>query len=94
MNKEQKIQLADKVIQFIKDCATSEDVPVFIGTLKKKQGFAGFLPADIGHPVFEYKDRYLFYLDSINGKIKDAEFRYYKESLSPFIYFNSSSTIV
>ena len=38
------------------------DAPILVGRLNKKQGLNGFVPAEVGHPVFEYKDRYLIFL--------------------------------
>jgi hypothetical protein len=41
------------------------DAPVLVGTLTRKEGITGFVPAEIGHPVFDTGDRYVIYLQSI-----------------------------
>ena len=66
MTPEQKIQLADTIQNLLSQFATSEDYPIMVGTLDKAIGMNGFHPALVGHPVFEYKDRYLVYLKSSN----------------------------
>lgn len=66
---------------------TIPDIPLMIGTLNKAQGIIGYKKADIGHPVFEAKDRFLIYLESNDGKIT-LTIPYYKGSLKPFIDFN------
>lgn len=65
------IEIKEEEIKAIKSSSNesniSEDlthVPVMIGTLKSKQGIKGFIVAEIGHPVFETKDRYIIYLES------------------------------
>jgi len=62
------------------------NVPIMVGTLNKAQGLNGFKKADIGHPVFEFKDRYIIYLESYDGKTTVAV-PYYKETLGPVINF-------
>lgn len=59
-----KIRLANVVIEFLSNFKSGEDIPVMVGTLNKRQGINGFKVAEIGHPVFEVKDRYIIYLES------------------------------
>jgi hypothetical protein len=81
------------------------DAPILVGRLNKKQGLNGFVPAEVGHPVFEYKDRYLIFLkcltktaeqvpDGNGGHTKhmiqyNVIVPYYKKTLSPFIDFDA-----
>jgi len=97
MTDNDKIKLVDRIIEMIGNQSQGEDMPVMIGTLNKKQGLNGFYPAEVGHPVFEHKDRYIIYLESItpdkislHGKgLQYKHFKvavpYYKNTLSPFI---------
>ena len=80
-----------------------EDVPVLVGELNSPQGINGFEVAQIGHPVFEYKERYCIFLKSLtktmeqvpdgNGGHKkefieyNVRVPYYKKTLQPFITF-------
>lgn len=76
-----------------------EDIPVQVGTMNRKQGIKGFEPADVGHPVFEFRDRYIIYLTSefyqVNKQPDGSSVRekiqvavpYYKEMLAPLIDF-------
>lgn len=98
MNNEQKIQLAEIIIREMERSFTGEDMPVMVGVLNKAIGINGFKLAEIGHPVFEFKDRYIIYLESLTpDKITKVgeplvyqDFKvavpYYKETLQPFIY--------
>jgi len=81
-----KIKLMDSILKLIKESSTTEDMPVMVGHLNKKQGQVGFKPAEIGHPVFEFNDRYLIYLESNTGDFT-TPLKYYKETLSPVIDF-------
>lgn len=83
----------------------TEDTPILIGTLTKRQGINGFEVAEVGHPVFEYKDRYIIFLKSLyktaeqipdgnGGHTKNmVEYNvmipYYKKSLSGIINFTN-----
>lgn len=83
---------------------TTEEQPIFVGTLKKTFGINGFEKALPGHPVFEYKDRYIIFLksetktveqipDGNGGHTKNmVEFNviipFYKKTLFEFIDFN------
>jgi ribosomal 30S subunit maturation factor RimM len=86
MTDEDKILLVNRIIELVRDTQTSEDMPIMVGTLNKAQGINGFVVAEIGHPVFEFKQRYLIYLQSIDGKTT-VTVPYYKETLSPVIEF-------
>lgn len=87
MTEKQKIQLADIVLSFISEHANREEIPVRVGTLNKKQGLNGFKPAEIGHPVFEFRDRYIIYLESNDGSIT-VSVPYFKETLRGSININ------
>lgn len=84
MDDEQKIQLADMIVGVMKSYLTAEDMPIMVGTLISPQGIKGFDAAEIGSPVFEYKDRYIVYL---KNSLTTVAIPYYKESLSPVINF-------
>lgn len=64
MTNEQKLQVADRLIELMEQFATPDDMPIMVGTLKVRQGVKGFEKAEVGHPVFEYKDRYILYVNS------------------------------
>lgn len=97
MTNEQKIQLAEIIIREMEKSFTGEDMPVMVGVLNKGIGVNGFKMAEIGHPVFEYKDRYIIYLESqtpdkiskANEPVIYQDFKvaipYYKETLEAFI---------
>lgn len=88
MDNNQKIKFAEAVLTLLKEFTKTEEslMPKHIGYLAKKQGLNGFKVAEIGTPVFEFKDRYLIYLESIDGK-RNQEVSYYKETLEPVIDF-------
>jgi hypothetical protein len=90
MQNKEKIALADYLIEFIRERSTVVDMPVMVGTLNKPQGIKGFQRGEVGHPVFEYKDRYLIYLESLDGKTT-VTIPYYKETLAPAIDFTTSA---
>ncbi len=97
MTNEQKIQLAEIIIREMEKSFTGEDMPVMVGVLNMATGINGFKLAEIGHPVFEYKDRFIIYLESltpdkiikVNEPVIYQDFKvatpYYKETLEPFI---------
>jgi hypothetical protein len=87
MTPEEKSELADAIIRLVQDRMTSNDMPILIGTLSKPQGINGFKKAEVGHPVFEHKDRYIIYLESLDGKTA-ITIPYYKETLRLAINFN------
>ncbi len=80
----QKLQLADVVINYLSQFQISEDIPIMVGTLNKPQGIKGFERAEVGHPVFEHKGRYIIYLSGPAGKMCVP---YYKDALTPVIDF-------
>lgn len=87
MTDKEKIELADLIIRFISDRQTSkEEIPVKVGSLTKAQGVNSFKTANVGHPVFEFKDRYVIYLESIDGRTTVC-IPYYKQTLKPVIDF-------
>jgi len=62
--------------------------PIYIGELIKPFGLNGFERADIGHPVFELKDRYVIFLKCLTKtleQIPDGNGGHVKT----FIEFNS-----
>ncbi len=63
------------------------DIPVLIGTLNISYGIKGFEIVDVGHPVFELKDRYLFYLNNIRDPKLVVAIPFYKDSLRSSINF-------
>lgn len=67
-----------------------EPIPILIGTLNKQIGFVGYQLAEIGHPVYEFNDRYLITLMSLDGK-KEHTVRYYKETLKDSIDYGESN---
>lgn len=80
-----------------------EEVPIYVGTLNRSQSLKGFDNTE-GEPVFEFKDRYLVYMQSStpmrervfeNGGYVDKVYKYkvcvpyYKKTLSPFINYET-----
>jgi len=94
MNEKEKIE---RIIEILKQDVVDDDMPVCVGSLNKSQGLNGFHLAEVGHPVFKLKDRYIIYLDSKSplmisehGKQTTVkEFKvavpYYIDTLAPFI---------
>lgn len=93
LSKEDKIKLADQVISLIENSSIdiTTEIPVMIGTLQTQIGINGFKKAQIGTPVFEFKDKYLIYLETLNGD-KNVEVSYYKDTLKQSINFNTLIT--
>lgn len=87
MTDKEKVDLMDYIIRYMEESVTSSDMPIMIGTLNKAQGINGFKNADVGHPVFEFKDRYIIYLERNDGKTT-VSVPYYRETLKPVIDFN------
>lgn len=56
-----------------------EETPVLVGTLTKPFGINGYSRAEIGHPVFEFKDRYIITI--FNNKNEPHVVTFYKFSL-------------
>jgi hypothetical protein len=83
------------------------ELPVLVGTLNTRQGLNGFEIAEVGHPVFDYKERYIIFLkcltktveqipDGNGGHTKqiieyNVRVPYYKKTLEPFIDFNEKA---
>lgn len=100
MTNEQKILVYDMLVAKISQYQTAEDMPILAGHLNSRQGINGFEIADIGHPVFEYKDRYVIYLESkspvliseFGKEVRVEHFKvavpYYKKDLAPAINFS------
>lgn len=98
MNDSDRILFADRIMSMIPKPG-SDEVPVMVGTLNKRQGLKGFVVAELGHPVFEYKDRYLMYMESetpekiskygepVVFSIVKVCVPYYKDDLAPIIDF-------
>ena len=91
MKDEVKISIVNQMLDLIAT-ADKEALPSMVGTLTAPQGIVGFKVAEIGHPVFEFKDRYIIYLERNDGKLT-VEVPYYKETLSPKINFTKDLTI-
>ncbi len=85
MNNEQKIKLADLLIEYL---ANSQEVqvnmPKHIGYLKQPFGLKGFKLAEKGTPVFELNDKYFIQLETLDGK-SNLEVKFYKDTLLPSI---------
>lgn len=87
MKNEDKLRLADQVIRFIEELSEGQvNMPVMVGTLKRVWGLNGFKKAEIGTPVFEFNDRYIIYLETLNGD-RNVEVPFYKDTLKPVIEF-------
>jgi hypothetical protein len=88
MTNEQKILLADKLIDLVEYFTPEAEQPKrVIGTLKVVYGLNGFKKAELGTPVFEYNGKYLIMLESLNGKT-GFEVTFYKDTLMDSIEFN------
>lgn len=88
---------AKAVLSLAREMATPDDMPVMVGTLTKANGVTGFERAEIGHPVFEFKGRYILYLKSLSPLqtkegLKDFTIMlpFNKETLAPQIFFTQS----
>lgn len=84
MTNEEKILFADYILRFFKK--EEQEMPKQIGVLNRAQGFNWYKKCDVGHPVYEYKDRYYIYVESNDGKMT-MPVPYYKETLRPLIDF-------
>lgn len=88
MTDSQKISIINQILDLI-STTDKEALPVLVGTLNSAQGIVGFKVAEIGHPIFEFRDKYIIYLERNDGKLT-VEVPYYKESLSPKINYLKS----
>jgi hypothetical protein len=94
MNKEQKIRLADMLLEFVSN--NQEDrvnLPRMVGTLTKAQGLNGFKRAEIGTPVFDIGDKYMIMIESLDGN-RNVEVTYYKDTLKPVIEFDGEAKVI
>lgn len=73
MNNDNKLLLLDRIVDLVKQGLSSEEIPILVGALNTAQGIVGFEVCGIGHPVFEYKDRYILYSRSSN-ELKERVF--------------------
>lgn len=90
MNDKEKIQFANTILSMLKESkGDTVQNPKMIGTLNKAQGIKGFKTAEVGNPVFLKGDRYIIYLESLDGKT-NIEVPYYKETLSKVIDFKET----
>lgn len=80
MTNKDKIALVDRLLEELKEEAGGKQVRNMVGTLTRPQGLKGFHKCDIGHPVFQKDDRYVLYMESIDGKTV-VEVPYYIETL-------------
>jgi len=97
MKKEIKIALAEQIIDLVNSFSREIEAerPKFIGTLNKSFGYLGLKKCEIGTPVFEFQDRYIIIMETLeyadkNQPIKAVDIRYYKETLNPFIDFKEA----
>jgi hypothetical protein len=87
MKSEEKVKLVDHIVELISRQLTPDEVPVLVGTLKSRQGLRGFRVAEVGHPVFEFKDRYVIYLQSdteLVEKVYDYERQQFNKKVGFF----------
>jgi len=88
MTDRDKIELMDYIIRRMEESDTSADMTVLVGKLNKAQGLNGFKKADIGHPVFEFKDRYVIYLESekeLTEKVYDHQRQQFNTKIGFFM---------
>ncbi len=77
------VLLKELMDDFNKAPAEEKEEPKLIGTLTKPYGQKGYETAEIGHQVFEFKDRYLITIK--HETLPALVVPFYKETLSPFI---------
>jgi len=85
MTNEQKVAIIDQVINLINQ-ADKESLPIMVGTLTRPFGLNGFKMAEVGHPVFDFNNRYFVYLERDDGKLT-VEVPFYHDTLKEFIKF-------
>lgn len=86
MTNEQKIELADRIIELYKQFIEEAPKQKVIGMLNKATGINGYKLAQVGTPVIDVGSRYIIILETLDGK-RNIEIPYYKETLSPIIDF-------
>jgi len=79
MNNKQKVELFDKIYELLKEETKSSNILQCAGTLTRAQGINGFKLCDIGTPVFEKGDKYVLFMETLDGKTV-VEVPYNKES--------------
>ena len=80
--------MTDKeMVARIRELVTDESAEVgvitrlkMVGKLTQAQGIKGFRKCEVGHPVFEKGDRYILFMESIDGKTV-VEVPYYPQTL-------------
>lgn len=82
MTDKQKVELVDRLIREIEELSDHGMVTrlPLVGTLVQAQGIHGFKKCDVGHPVFEKGDRYILYMETLDGK-QVVEVPYYPDTL-------------
>lgn len=82
MTQEQKLVLADRILEYVNDCSEDKKAaPKMIGRLNRKLGIKGFKLAEVGDPVWDSGDRYFIILENLEGT-RSLELAYYKEDLN------------
>lgn len=85
-----KIRMVDQIINMVRASQTSDDMPVMIGELCKPIGQNGFERCEVGHPVFEFKGKYVIYM---KNPIETVKFQYNKPQLEGFITFPEKDNV-
>lgn len=80
-----RVSAFDEVLDLLRDPEPEEEKEVQIGTLNKAYGIKGYVRAEVGHPVFELKDRYIIYLK--HPHLPDARVPFYKDAFKHYIDF-------
>jgi len=82
------LDITDDILKLIPDeeVIKEEEKPILIGYLNRIYGFNGLIDVFEGHPVFEFKDRYFFEMETLDSKelVKKV---FYKEDLKDHIKF-------
>jgi len=90
MNDKSKIAFANSVLALLGEEKANQQIGhQLVGNLKKPFGIKGFKVASEGNPVFEKADRYIIFLESIDGKTL-IEVPFYKETLASRIQFDNA----
>lgn len=87
MNNKKKVEIFDRIYELLREETEPNKVLYSPGVLSKVQGLNGFKKCEIGTPVYEKGDRYILYMESIDGKTV-VEVPYYKEDLSRVMTMN------
>ncbi len=89
MKDREKIALVDKLLEAIQENSPGTKPLKCVGTLNRVLGINGHKKAEPGTPVYEKADRYVVYLETLDGK-NVVEVLYYKETLAPVINMNEA----